>query len=263
MTWMSPLGALLVCCHSIKYTTMVRPRDRRFGRTPPSAGLIAWRRSTQTCSNHHVVALASRCHLPPLSLVPTCSSRQDAPSPATRTSLMQVGPIRPFSDPAGLHVVHLGDCAAGLSELATRLETAGCGVDRTGQDWLKVKFKASGEKPPVGAHAAPLHSCKVPPVARPRNHPSPFRYSCFVRWRYVVPRWLPRRGVESRISIAAGLKCIYLSSSDPEDLSALLLIRLFQLTTICCDQPVSATSWAPRMRRYGVGGRPAPRPSNV
>ena len=139
---------------------MVRPRDRRFGRTPPSAGLIAWRRSTQICSNHHVVALASRCHLPPVNLVPTCSSRQDAPSPATRTLLMQVGPIRPFSDAAGLHVVHLGDCAAGLSELATRLETAGCGVDRTGQDWLKVKFKASGEKPPVGAHAAPLHSCK-------------------------------------------------------------------------------------------------------
>jgi len=73
---------------------------------------------------------------------------------------MQVRPIRPFSDAAGVHVVHLGDCAAGLSELATRLETAGCGVDRTGQDWLKVKFKASGEKPPVGAHAAPLHSCK-------------------------------------------------------------------------------------------------------
>jgi predicted nucleotide-binding protein len=58
------------------------------------------------------------------------------------TILVQVGPIRPFSDAAGLHIVHLGDGAAGLSELATRLETAGCAVDRTGQDWLKVKFDA-------------------------------------------------------------------------------------------------------------------------
>jgi predicted nucleotide-binding protein len=58
------------------------------------------------------------------------------------TILVQVGSIRPFSDAAGLHVVHLGDGPEGLSELATRLETAGCAVDRTGQDWLKVKFKA-------------------------------------------------------------------------------------------------------------------------
>ena len=47
-------------------------------------------------------------------------------------------------------------------------------------------------------------------------------------------------------------------------LSRLLLIRLFQQTPICCDQPRrAATSRAPRIRRYGVGARPVPRPSSV
>src|SRR6266511_5590048 len=47
--------------------------------------------------------------------------------------------------------------------------------------------------------------------------------------------------------------------------SLLLLIRLFQVTTTCCDQPPStaAKSRAPRIRRYGVGACPVPRPSRV
>jgi len=52
------------------------------------------------------------------------------------TILVQVGDLRPFSDTAGVHVVHLGNDAASRTDLAIRLETAGCAVNRTGTDWL-------------------------------------------------------------------------------------------------------------------------------
>lgn len=52
------------------------------------------------------------------------------------TVLVQVGAVRPFSDVVGRHVVHLGNDAKSRIELANKLETAGCQVDRTGTDWL-------------------------------------------------------------------------------------------------------------------------------
>jgi predicted nucleotide-binding protein len=55
-----------------------------------------------------------------------------------RTVLVQVGNIRPFSDTAGRHVVHMSNDAGKRQELATKLENAGCDVDRSGTDWLKA-----------------------------------------------------------------------------------------------------------------------------
>jgi predicted nucleotide-binding protein len=54
------------------------------------------------------------------------------------TILVQVGNHRPLSDLSGVHLVHLGDDPASRNDLASRLETAGCAVDRSGTDWLKA-----------------------------------------------------------------------------------------------------------------------------
>lgn len=56
---------------------------------------------------------------------------------AKSTVLVQVGNLRPFSDVAGRHVVHLTNAPESRIELANKLETAGCDVDRTGHDWLR------------------------------------------------------------------------------------------------------------------------------
>jgi predicted nucleotide-binding protein len=53
-----------------------------------------------------------------------------------RTVLVQVGNLRPFSDTAGRHVVHMSPDPAKRQELATKLENAGCDVDTSGTDWL-------------------------------------------------------------------------------------------------------------------------------
>lgn len=52
------------------------------------------------------------------------------------TILVQVGAHRPLSDLSGVHFVYLGDDPASRNDLASRLETAGCAVDRSGTDWL-------------------------------------------------------------------------------------------------------------------------------
>ena len=52
-----------------------------------------------------------------------------------RTILVELGKVRPFSDIAGLHVLKLDNSSTKRQELAMRLETAGCQVDRTGIDW--------------------------------------------------------------------------------------------------------------------------------
>lgn len=52
-----------------------------------------------------------------------------------RTILVEVGDVRPFSDVGGRHVIRLGNNIATRQALATRLETAGCAVDLSGQDW--------------------------------------------------------------------------------------------------------------------------------
>lgn len=53
------------------------------------------------------------------------------------TVLVQVGETRPFSDVAGRHVNFLDNSPESRIELANKLETAGCDVDRGGTDWLK------------------------------------------------------------------------------------------------------------------------------
>lgn len=56
---------------------------------------------------------------------------------STRTILVEFGKVRPFSDVGGRHVIRLNGTAGKRQELASRLETAGCAVDRSGTDWLK------------------------------------------------------------------------------------------------------------------------------
>jgi len=54
------------------------------------------------------------------------------------TVLVQVGELKPFSDVAGRHVVHLSNSPSSRQELATKLANAGCNVDTSGTDWLTV-----------------------------------------------------------------------------------------------------------------------------
>ena len=54
------------------------------------------------------------------------------------TVLVQIGDVRPFSDVAGRHVVHLANTPTSRQELATKLANAGCNVDTSGTDWLSV-----------------------------------------------------------------------------------------------------------------------------
>ena len=53
-----------------------------------------------------------------------------------RTVLLQLGNVREFSDLAGHHVVHMSNETAKRQELATKLENAGCEVDRSGTQWF-------------------------------------------------------------------------------------------------------------------------------
>ncbi len=52
------------------------------------------------------------------------------------TILVQVGEIRPFSDVAGRHLLHMTSEAASRHELVTKLANAGCNVDTSGSGWL-------------------------------------------------------------------------------------------------------------------------------
>ena len=57
---------------------------------------------------------------------------------ANSTILVQLGTVRPFSDIAGRHVVHLDNTRERRHELAVRLSNAGCDVDLYGSDWLSA-----------------------------------------------------------------------------------------------------------------------------
>ena len=54
------------------------------------------------------------------------------------TVLVQVGVVRKFSDTEGLHIVHLADSPLCRKDISQRLETAGCEVDLSGNDWLSA-----------------------------------------------------------------------------------------------------------------------------
>jgi predicted nucleotide-binding protein len=55
-----------------------------------------------------------------------------------RTVMVQLGTVRPFSDTAGRHVLHMSNAAEKRQEFATKLQNAGCDVDSSGTDWLSV-----------------------------------------------------------------------------------------------------------------------------
>ena len=71
-----------------------------------------------------------------------------------RTILVEVGSLRPFSDVAGRHVVRLNNSAQTRKDLADRLQRAGCDVDLSGSDWLRVgDFEIKPVAPPRGTFA--------------------------------------------------------------------------------------------------------------
>jgi predicted nucleotide-binding protein len=55
-----------------------------------------------------------------------------------RTILVQIGKLRPISDIAGRHIIHLDDSSQKRQELVRKLIGAGCEVDTSGTDWLSV-----------------------------------------------------------------------------------------------------------------------------
>jgi predicted nucleotide-binding protein len=52
-----------------------------------------------------------------------------------QTVLVQIGNVRPFSDTAGRHVVHLTNSTESRQELINKLANAGCNVNAQGTDW--------------------------------------------------------------------------------------------------------------------------------
>lgn len=53
-----------------------------------------------------------------------------------RTIMVEIGDLRPFSDISGRHIVRLDESSEKQHDLASRLEAAGCAVNRDGMDWL-------------------------------------------------------------------------------------------------------------------------------
>jgi predicted nucleotide-binding protein len=65
-----------------------------------------------------------------------------------KTVLVQVGKVRPFSDIGGRHMVRINDSTESHNDLANRLESLRCEVDRVGRDWMKAgKFEPTEPKP--------------------------------------------------------------------------------------------------------------------
>lgn len=64
-----------------------------------------------------------------------------------RTVIVQLGQVRPFSDIAGRHVVHLDNSVGKRQELATKLKAAGADVDLTGTDWHSAGDFGDGDWP--------------------------------------------------------------------------------------------------------------------
>jgi predicted nucleotide-binding protein len=60
-----------------------------------------------------------------------------------RTILVEIGQLRPASDLSGMNAVRLGGGPGPLLALVTRLETAGCKVNRTNPGWMSTdRFKS-------------------------------------------------------------------------------------------------------------------------
>lgn len=55
-----------------------------------------------------------------------------------RSLIVEFGKLRPFSDVLGKHAVRFQNTADSRNAMASRLESAGCRVNRTGNDWLRA-----------------------------------------------------------------------------------------------------------------------------
>jgi hypothetical protein len=73
-----------------------------------------------------------------------------------QTILVELGPLRPFSDTLGRHVVRMSDTPEARHILAGRLRTAGCAVRNEGTvEWLKTGLFEAAITPPDGANEVP------------------------------------------------------------------------------------------------------------
>jgi len=84
------------------------------------------------------------------------------------TVLVQIGPVRPFSDVAGRHAVRMDNSAAKRKDLAQRLQNARCSVNLQGDDWLT----AGDLTPPPEATQEPSWA---PEAARAQTGSAPDR----------------------------------------------------------------------------------------
>lgn len=77
----------------------------------------------------------------------------------TRTILVELGKLRPFSDIYGRHVVRLDHTPKSLLDIAKRLKTAGCAVDLSGGEWASTVFPCrdaaqTGKRPQSSSSSA-------------------------------------------------------------------------------------------------------------
>jgi hypothetical protein len=80
------------------------------------------------------------------------------------TVLVELGKVRPFSDLGGRHAIHMDGSTQKRKELAQRLETAGCDVDLSGDDWMNA---GDLTPPPPAGDGLPLG--RRLPVAPPSS----------------------------------------------------------------------------------------------
>lgn len=85
---------------------------------------------------------------------------------ATRTILVELGDLRPFSDVGGRHAIRMNDSAEKRKSLAQRLDTAGCHPDISGTDWLSA---GDFSPPPKLGGGLPLGK-RVPATQRAGAH---------------------------------------------------------------------------------------------
>lgn len=73
----------------------------------------------------------------------------------TQTVIVELGQLRPFSDIAGRHTVRINDSVEQRQALASRLQTAGCQVDLSG-NWRNAGNFARALESAAGADDSPL-----------------------------------------------------------------------------------------------------------
>jgi len=81
-----------------------------------------------------------------------------------RTVFVQVGKMRPFSDIAGVHIVHLDNSAEKRLELITKLRNAGCAVEDGGSDYLSTgnfDIPRSSDETPRYQYLSTIHEYEL------------------------------------------------------------------------------------------------------